>query len=175
MRFNTYEIFYDRTRKGWPFDTGDCMGRFFYDRTRVIFWYRWLYGQVFLWQDKGDLLIQVTVWAGFTVVCRTIFGSLMLSILIQPQIPWYINSHFISFNMKNIIKGMIYKYLYDVVTFLSGLYETMAMTSLTYIIPHDKIWTKNKCNRELLQKFYRNIGLYSRLYPLFVPLINKPL
>ena len=126
-------------------------------------------------QEKGDLLIQVTVWAGFTVVCRTIFGSLMLSILIQLQIPWYINSHFISFNMKNIIKGMIYKYLYDVVTFLSGLYETMAMTSLTYIIPHDKIWTKNKCNRELLQKFYRNIGSYSRSYPLFVPLINKPL
>jgi len=29
--------------------------------------------------------------------------------------------------MKNIIKGMIYKYMYDVVTFLSGLYETMAM------------------------------------------------
>ena len=38
-------------------------------------------------QEKGDLLIQVIVWAGFTVVCRAIFGSLMLSILIQPQIP----------------------------------------------------------------------------------------
>ena len=27
-RFNSYKIFYDRTRKRWPFKTGDCMGRF---------------------------------------------------------------------------------------------------------------------------------------------------
>ena len=27
-RFNSYDIFYDRTRKGWPFNRGDCMGRF---------------------------------------------------------------------------------------------------------------------------------------------------
>ena len=71
--FNTYEIFYDRTRKGWPFDTDDCMGRFFYDRTRVIFWYRWLYGQVFLWQDKGDLLIQVTMGRFFYDRTRVTF------------------------------------------------------------------------------------------------------
>ena len=24
-RFNSYEIFYDRTRKRWPFNTGDCL------------------------------------------------------------------------------------------------------------------------------------------------------
>ena len=24
-RFNSYETFYDRTRKGWPFNTGDCL------------------------------------------------------------------------------------------------------------------------------------------------------
>ena len=24
-RFNSYEIFYDGTRKGWPFNTGDCL------------------------------------------------------------------------------------------------------------------------------------------------------
>ena len=23
-----FEIFYDRTRKNWPFNTGDCMGKF---------------------------------------------------------------------------------------------------------------------------------------------------
>jgi len=27
-RFNSYDTFYDRTRKGWPFNTGDRMGRF---------------------------------------------------------------------------------------------------------------------------------------------------
>ena len=27
-RFNSYKIFYDRTRKRWPFNTGDCIGRF---------------------------------------------------------------------------------------------------------------------------------------------------
>ena len=28
-RLNSYELFYDRTRKWWPFiNTGDCMGRF---------------------------------------------------------------------------------------------------------------------------------------------------
>jgi len=24
-RFNSYEIFYDRTRKRWPLNTGDCL------------------------------------------------------------------------------------------------------------------------------------------------------
>ena len=24
-RLNSYELFYDRTRKGWPFNTGDCL------------------------------------------------------------------------------------------------------------------------------------------------------
>ena len=23
--FNSYETFYDKARKGWPFNTGDCM------------------------------------------------------------------------------------------------------------------------------------------------------
>jgi hypothetical protein len=29
-RFNSYEMFCNRKRKRWPFNTGDCMGRFDY-------------------------------------------------------------------------------------------------------------------------------------------------
>jgi len=45
-RFNSYEIFYDRTRKGWIFDTGDCLievtawtGLTVYITYRPFIWY----------------------------------------------------------------------------------------------------------------------------------------
>jgi hypothetical protein len=40
-RFNSYEIFYNRTSKRWPFNTGDCL-------IEVTTWTVWLYSSFLL-------------------------------------------------------------------------------------------------------------------------------
>ena len=82
-RFNSYEIDYGRTRKRWPFNTGDCMDRFdyiflyifalFFVLTRDIFLFAYLNNNTFLFFlffNKDDYSFMV--WSKVMINSRKI-------------------------------------------------------------------------------------------------------
>jgi hypothetical protein len=104
-----------RTKKKWPDKTGDLLNEVQYiwnflwqDKKRVTFWYRWLYGQVFLWQDKGDLLIQVTVWAGFSMTGQGWpfdTGDCLIEVTTWADLTVYIYSDsFLALNFHGVVR-----------------------------------------------------------------------
>ena len=60
--FNSYEIFYDRTRKMWPFNTGDCLIEVTTWAGLTVTVFTCMYNKTLLWQSQNEQ------WFSFIII-----------------------------------------------------------------------------------------------------------